>query len=301
MFKKLKNILKNNDKQKDLRDEVPEQPKKKPLGLEIKMPGSDKFVPIGRSQYKRIYADDIGPRLICIIDEVAELIEPTGIKTTEGREEDALKQEIVSLVKSITQLGRSSGMHIVLSTQRNDAPIFYNQELNVIKKGISRTIKWSDLRVGDIFEDGSKCVKIGEWLEEPCYELYNKDGGRIIASETHLFKVKIIENNKIVNDCYKYSKIIRGRNNETDESWICVKDIFDAYINGLKIYLDNGSLLDHIQLYQNGKPQKVRCIETDTGHYRINGFLNHNSIIPGVIQNNPLAINTKLRVRRKIK
>ena len=95
----------------------------KQLGLQVKMPGCENFVPLGRWQYKRIYTDDIGPRLICVLDECAELIEPSGVKTTEGKEEDALKQEIVGLVKSITQLGRSSGMHCVLATQRNDASI----------------------------------------------------------------------------------------------------------------------------------------------------------------------------------
>ena len=58
-----------------------------------------------------------------MLDECAELIEPSGVKTLEGKEEDALKQEIVGLIKSITQLGRSSGMHCILATQRNDASI----------------------------------------------------------------------------------------------------------------------------------------------------------------------------------
>lgn len=95
----------------------------KQLGLEIKMPGSDEFVPLGKWQYHRIYKDDIGPRLLCVLDECAELIVPGGIKTQEGKEEDALKQEIVGLIQSITQLGRSSGMHIIIATQRNDAGI----------------------------------------------------------------------------------------------------------------------------------------------------------------------------------
>ena len=58
-----------------------------------------------------------------LIDECAELLEAGGVKTTEGKEEDALKAEIVGLMKSITQLGRSSGIHMVLATQRNDASI----------------------------------------------------------------------------------------------------------------------------------------------------------------------------------
>lgn len=34
---------------------------KKAIGLEIKFPGCDEFVPIGKDQVKRIYSDDLGP------------------------------------------------------------------------------------------------------------------------------------------------------------------------------------------------------------------------------------------------
>lgn len=103
-------------------DDVPQQGNKQ-VGIQVKLPGCQEFVPLGRAQYNRIYLDDIGPRLLIIADECAELLEPSGVKTTEGKEEDALKQEIVGLMKSITQLGRSSGIHMVLATQRNDASI----------------------------------------------------------------------------------------------------------------------------------------------------------------------------------
>lgn len=93
------------------------------IGLEVKLPGCSEFVPLGKDQYNRIYSDDLGPRLLIVCDEAAELLEPGGVKTTEGKEEDALKQEIVGLMKSITQLGRSSGIHMVICTQRNDSSI----------------------------------------------------------------------------------------------------------------------------------------------------------------------------------
>ena len=102
-------------------DNKPKGPKQ--LGLEVRLPGCEKFVPLGKAQYNRVYLDDIGPRLLIIVDECAELLEPSGVKTTEGKEEDALKQEITGLMKSITQLGRSSGIHMVVCTQRNDASI----------------------------------------------------------------------------------------------------------------------------------------------------------------------------------
>ena len=63
------------------------------------------------------------PRLLIVVDEIAELTQKGGIKTTEGKAEDALKDEIISNIQSITQLGRSSGIHCILCTQRNDASV----------------------------------------------------------------------------------------------------------------------------------------------------------------------------------
>ena len=78
------------------------------------------------------------------MSEAAELLEPGGVKTVEGREEDAQKAEIVGLMKSITQLGRSSGIHMVIASQRNDAsiipgviqnnPIDLKTQLRVLRK-----------------------------------------------------------------------------------------------------------------------------------------------------------------------
>ena len=96
--------------------------KAKPLPM-IKMPGCDKFVPIGKSQINRKYEDEIGPRLLIIIDEVGELLLKNGVKTESGKEEDALKDEIISIIQSLTQLGRSAGVHCILCTQRNDTSI----------------------------------------------------------------------------------------------------------------------------------------------------------------------------------
>ena len=93
------------------------------IGLEIKFPDCEEFVPFSKFQYKRVYLDDLGGRLLLIFDEVAELAEPTGLKTTEGKEEDAMKNELMGLINSITRLGRSAGIHCMLATQRNDASL----------------------------------------------------------------------------------------------------------------------------------------------------------------------------------
>lgn len=86
--------------------------------LKIKMPNAQEYVELGSSQIKRVYEDKIGPRLLVIIDESAELLNPSGVKNKEGKEEDALKQEMAMIIQSLTQLGRSAGIHVVVCTQR---------------------------------------------------------------------------------------------------------------------------------------------------------------------------------------
>lgn len=91
--------------------------------LKIHMPGAaeESYTIVGPSQINRIYEDGVGARLVIIADEIAELLQPTGTKNEAGKQEDALKQEISMIIQSITQLGRSAGVHCVLCTQRNDA------------------------------------------------------------------------------------------------------------------------------------------------------------------------------------
>lgn len=80
------------------------------------------WLPVNKNCVDKICTDDM-PRLLIVVDEIAELTGKSGIKTTEGKAEDALKDEILSNIQSITQLGRSAGIHCILCTQRNDATI----------------------------------------------------------------------------------------------------------------------------------------------------------------------------------
>jgi hypothetical protein len=98
--------------------------KEKVKTVEIKLPGSDTFVPMSRFMYKRVYRDSLSPdRLLIICDEVAELLMPSGLKTAEGKEEDVMKQNCIANIQSLTQLGRAAGVHVLLASQRNDSSI----------------------------------------------------------------------------------------------------------------------------------------------------------------------------------
>lgn len=64
-----------------------------------------------------VYIDAM-PQLLVIIDEVKELTEPSGIKTMQGKEEDAMKGEIMYIIGSLAQLSRSANIATVVSSQK---------------------------------------------------------------------------------------------------------------------------------------------------------------------------------------
>ncbi len=96
--------------------------------VEVRLPeleiclDNENWIPVNKNCVDKCYTDEM-PRLLIVCDEIAELTSHSNIKTTEGKAEDALKDEILSNIQSITQLGRSAGIHCILCTQRNDATI----------------------------------------------------------------------------------------------------------------------------------------------------------------------------------
>lgn len=86
--------------------------------LEVCLDG-EHWLSVNKHSVDKCYTDSM-PRLLIVCDEVAELTQKSNIKTTEGKAEDALRDEIMSNIASITQLGRSSGIHCIICTQRRD-------------------------------------------------------------------------------------------------------------------------------------------------------------------------------------
>lgn len=65
--------------------------------------------------------------LMVMVDETYMFLAPSGIKTDEGKAEDALKGEASKLIGDIARLGRAAGVHLVLATQRPDATVIYGE------------------------------------------------------------------------------------------------------------------------------------------------------------------------------
>ena len=66
------------------------------------------------------------PHIIFACDELAELLDTTGL----SKEEKAVVQEIDSRLSTLARLGRAFGIHLVLATQRPDANVIRGQIKN---------------------------------------------------------------------------------------------------------------------------------------------------------------------------
>lgn len=63
------------------------------------------------------------PAVMLVIDELAELVSMSGIKTREAKEEDEMRGACLKMIEVIARMGRAAGVHLVLATQRPDAAI----------------------------------------------------------------------------------------------------------------------------------------------------------------------------------
>lgn len=66
-------------------------------------------------------------RIIIACDEVAELLDKTGLKKSTNKEKLELMEKIEEHITSIARLGRSFGIHLILSTQKPSVEIINGQ------------------------------------------------------------------------------------------------------------------------------------------------------------------------------
>lgn len=66
-------------------------------------------------------------RIIVACDEVAELLDKTGLKKSTDKEKLELMEKIEEHITSIARLGRAFGIHLILSTQKPSADIINGQ------------------------------------------------------------------------------------------------------------------------------------------------------------------------------
>lgn len=89
--------------------------------IEVCLNGKD-WVEVNYNCVNFIYTDEM-KMLITVVDELAELSSASGLKDQKSKEQDALRAEIINLIASITQLGRSAAIHAIVCTQKPNASV----------------------------------------------------------------------------------------------------------------------------------------------------------------------------------
>lgn len=80
------------------------------------------YITVNANCVDYIYEDEM-PLFVTICDELAELTQLSELKTAEAKEQNALKGEIMGIIQSLAQLGRSSGVLVLVATQKPNATI----------------------------------------------------------------------------------------------------------------------------------------------------------------------------------
>lgn len=123
-------------------------------------------------------------RIIVAVDEVAELLDKTGLRKSTDKEKLELMEKIEEHITSIARLGRAFGIHLILSTQKPSADIINGQ----IKINLGNRICGSADKILSkmVLEDNSAYEKIPA----------NSKGVFITQNET-LFKAYLLDDNNL--------------------------------------------------------------------------------------------------------
>lgn len=141
-------------------------------------------------------------------------------------------------------------------------------------------IKWEDLQIGDMFLDGSIVIDIEPWINDYCYKIETENSSLIISYK-HVLSCIILDNEKRMVETSDFTKdVLKQIGQDDDNTWYTALDIYNAMQKGydVKSLTENGLVdIKNIELYEDGKEQRVRCITTNTGYYQIGDFTNHNT------------------------
>ncbi len=285
--------------------------------LLVKLPGGTDFVFVNNNQVKRVYEDDM-PALLIIVDEVAELLMPDEGRSEQAKENNAIKSEIQSLIKSITQVGRAFGVHMLLTPLRLNT-------LVPTTKGIKKLV---DIKIGDyVFNENGYPTKIIDLSDiKTSNRMFRIDLGyngstiSVYPDEDHRFPVfyncvyssgESVSN--IEKDWRNYSfvgyngiklpvinletienELVRCILIEDDSHQFMICGDADKFNNISEIEIQNICESDitketHInEIYSDGDIDRMKLIVSH------NTQRNDTKIISGVIQSNPLDVDTKV-------
>lgn len=216
-----------------------------------------------------IYSDEM-KMLVTVLDELAEATQKSGIKDQKAKEQDALKDEIINLVTSITQLGRSSAIHIISATQKPNSTVVPTilrsnplaldtlvETSNHVKVSI-RDIQVGDKILGTDNQYYDVVDKTPVHIPTKVYSI-SFTTGNVICSDTHQWTVHTSDNS--------YSYVTESEDLFRNKDWFIENDIhFGRYEDDIKLL--DVSLVEQTECVciTTNSPDNQFLIYTDSGN-----------------------------------
>ena len=215
--------------------------------IEVCLNGAD-WIEVNYNCVNYIYSDEM-KMLVTIVDELAELTQLSGSKDQKSKDQDMLRTEIVSLIASITQLGRSAAIHAIVCTQKPSAVILPT----VIR---SNPLALDTLVVTD---SGDKLLR-DITLNDKVFGTDNKFHNILDITPTHtpktVYRITFTNGDVTCSDVHQWT--VQNK----DNTYEYVTETEDLFINQ-NWYIENdirfGRYEDNIRLVRVSKVPAVDC------------------------------------------
>lgn len=222
--------------------------------IEVCLNGTD-WIEVNYNCVNYIYSDEM-KMLVTIVDELAELTQLSGSKDQKSKDQDMLRTEIVSLIASITQLGRSAAIHAIVCTQKPSAVV------------LPTVIRSNPLALDTVVvtDSGDKLLR-NITLNDKVFGTDNKCHNILDITPTHT--PKTVYRITFTNGSITCSDVHQWTVQNNDNSYEYVTETEDLFINQ-DWYIENeirfGRYEDNIRLVEVSKvpTMECACITTDS-------------------------------------
>lgn len=216
-----------------------------------------------------IYTDEM-KMLITVVDELAELAVSSGLKDQKSKEQDALRAEIINLIASITQLGRSAAIHAIVCTQKPSAlvlpTVIRSNPLaldTLVETSNQSKVTIRDTQVGDkiLGTDNQYYDVIDKTPIHIPTKVYSISftNGNVICSDTHQWTIHTSDNS--------YSYVTESEDLFRNKDWFIENNIhFGRYEDNIKLL--DVSLVEQTECVciTTNSPDNQFLIYTDSGN-----------------------------------
>lgn len=227
------------------------------------------WIEVNYNCVKFIYTDEM-KMLITVVDELAELAVSSGLKDQKSKEQDALRAEIINLIASITQLGRSAAIHAIVCTQKPSAlvlpTVIRSNPLaldTLVETSNQSKVTIRDTQVGDkiLGTDNQYYDVIDKTPIHIPTKVYSISftNGNVICSDTHQWTIHTSDNS--------YSYVTESEDLFRNKDWFIENDIhFGRYEDDIKLL--DVSLVEQTECVciTTNSPDNQFLIYTDSGN-----------------------------------